>query len=318
MSRFSNVAEARADSLEQAAEWFAILNDDSVTRRQRDQWQGWLAASVTNREAWRRVERIDRQFRGVQAEPVRRALQAAEQGRRRFAAGLAGLVVAAPLAWSAWQLSSLSYSFADMRTLVGEVREAELPDGGHLWLNTGTALTLDYDTKQRLVTLRQGEVFIETATDERPFRVKTANGYAAPLGTRFGVRVKDDQTRVSVIAGKVAVTPRLRPEEQFIVRAGHSVCFDENQYLAHDVATAAEQAWQQGLLVADDMPLGDFLDQLTRYRPGVIRYDAEIARLRLGGSFAIDDTDRILSALEQTLPVKVARLTPWWVKVSRA
>ena len=318
MSRLSDVADARAESLEQAAEWFAILNDDSVTKRQRDQWQGWLAASATNREAWRRVERIDRKFRGVQAEPARQVLQAAEHGRRRFVSGLAGLAVAAPLAWSAWQLSPLRYAAADMHTGVGEIKEAELPDGGRVWLNTDTALTLDYDTRQRLVTLLQGEIFIQTALDERPFRVKTPNGYAAPIGTRFGVRIQGDQTHVSVAAGKVAVTPRLHPEKQLVIQPGYSVHFDAHQHVARGVITAAETAWQRGMLVADDMPLSTFLDQLARYHHGMIRYDAAVAGLRLVGTFPLDDTDRILSTLEATLPVRVARLTPWWIKVSRA
>ncbi len=316
MSRSADIAEAQSEPLEQAAEWFAILHDDTVTARQREQWQGWLAASAANREAWRRVERIDRKFRGVQAEPARQVLRTAQRDRRRFVSGLAGFVVAAPLAWSVWQLSPIRYAFADMCTVVGEVQEAALPDGGRLWLNTDTALTLDYDISQRSVTLLQGEIFVETAADERPFRVETVNGHAVPLGTRFGVRVQDDQTHVSVTAGEVAVTPRLRPEEQVIVRPGRSVRFDAHQHLARAAVTSADTAWQRGMLVADDMPLSTFLDQLARYHPGMIRYDTAAARLRLVGTFPLDDTDRILNTLEATLPVKVARLTPWWVTVS--
>ena len=78
-------------------------------------------------------------------------------------------------------------------------------------------------------------------------------------------------------------------------------------------ATAA--AWTKGVLVADNLPLGDFLDQLARYRHGVIRYDQSAADLRLVGAYPLADTDRILAAIEDTLPVRITRLTPWWVRV---
>ena len=124
MSRLAGIAEAQSESLEQAAEWFAILQDDAVSTPQREQWRRWLAASAANRQAWRRVECIDQKFHSVQTEPARRALRAAERGRRRFVSSLAGLAIAAPLVWSAWQQSPLRYPFADLRTEVGEVRSA--------------------------------------------------------------------------------------------------------------------------------------------------------------------------------------------------
>lgn len=53
------------DPLEQAAEWFAILQDETATDVDREHWRQWLQANEAHREAWGRVERIDQQFRDV-------------------------------------------------------------------------------------------------------------------------------------------------------------------------------------------------------------------------------------------------------------
>jgi transmembrane sensor len=38
--------------------------------------------------------------------------------------------------------------------------------------------------------------------------------------------------------------------------------------------------------------------------------------MRIVGSFPLNDTDRILATLEETLPVKISKPLPLWVKVS--
>lgn len=80
---------------------------------------------------------------------------------------------------------------------------------------------------------------------------------------------------------------------------------------------ANADGWARGQLVAADMPLGEFLDELARYRPGVLRCAPEVASLRLSGVYPLHDTDRVLAALPSVLPVQV-RVRPWWVTVEAA
>ena len=69
------------------------------------------------------------------------------------------------------------------------------------------------------------------------------------------------------------------------------------------------------MLVADDMRLGDFLAELSRYRSGHLGWDPAVAELRLVGAFPLGDTDRILASLEESLPLRVRRTLSWWVSV---
>jgi len=66
------------------------------------------------------------------------------------------------------------------------------------------------------------------------------------------------------------------------------------------------------------MPLGRFLAELSRHRPGVLRCDPAVAALELTGVFPLADTDRVLTALQQSLPIKVHSLTRYWVTVMPA
>ncbi|MGV2834146.1 hypothetical protein ACNPOQ_10385, partial [Pseudomonas shirazensis] len=76
-------------------------------------------------------------------------------------------------------------------------------------------------------------------------------------------------------------------------------------------------AWVDGMLVAAQMRLADFLDELSRYRHGRLSCSEQVANLRISGSYPLDDSERILQMLEVALPVSVRRFTRYWVTVER-
>ena len=67
----------------------------------------------------------------------------------------------------------------------------------------------------------------------------------------------------------------------------------------------AVAAWIDGMLVAQDMPLPEFLAALNRYRPGHLRCAPSAARLAVSGTYPLADSDKVLDILQTTLPVKV-------------
>ncbi len=78
----------------------------------------------------------------------------------------------------------------------------------------------------------------------------------------------------------------------------------------------AQLGWRDGVLVAQDQPLGHFLRELSRYRPGVLRWDETLEALRITGSFRLDNTDRILTLLAASLPLDVHMRTRYWVTLT--
>jgi len=74
----------------------------------------------------------------------------------------------------------------------------------------------------------------------------------------------------------------------------------------------------KGQLIADNQRLSEFLAEVARYRSGIIRVDPAVADLRISGVFQLKNTDQILSSLAGTLPVRISRMTGYWVTVTPA
>ena len=100
-----------------------------------------------------------------------------------------------------------------------------------------------------------------------------------------------------------------------MIEAGSQARIDAAGVGAPQVLEANGGAWVDGYLVAERMRLGDFLAELDRYRPGLLRCDPAVAGIRLSGSYPLADTDRVLAMLQDSLPVTVQRRTRYWVTV---
>lgn len=315
-------------SLQQAANWYVLLHDENSTAQQRDQWQLWLDQHGDHQDAWRYVERVGQRFAPLQAEGERdsasRMLRHSEPGRFSRRQGLKSLMVlgaGSMLGWSAWRSTPLprlvgSWT-ADFATRTGETRETVLADGTRLWLSAISAVDADFSAEQRLLRLHFGEVLIDTAKDPRPFLIDSAQGRMRALGTRFGVKQMDDLTRLNVYQGAVEVSTRESGKIE-VIDAGHQVDFTRLAITQPGPAQTAGESWVNQVLIAENMPLGQLLDELSRYRHGYLGCDPAVASLPVVGAFPLDDTDQALLLLSAALPVRVQRLMPWWVSVEPA
>jgi transmembrane sensor len=313
--------------LQEAAEWFAVLRAEDADPADQQAWERWHDLSAAHRAAWRRVEAVSAEFQALPGAPARQALDAAggRQGdatRRSLVKGVLALCLASGLGGAAllrrdtrsW-VASLN---ATEKTPVGTIRQMALADGSQLWLNTATALDIDYSASLRRIKLYDGEIHIVSAPDRqqpaRPLVVDTAHGRLRALGTRFSVRRQGGMTLLAVYEGSVEVAPRDGGMAR-IVPAGQQVRFGDGSIGEPFAADPNGAAWIEYRLQPEQMRLDDFLAQLSRYRRGHLGCAPEVAHLRLVGSYPLADTDRILAALEATLPVKVHRLHDWWVTV---
>ena len=115
--------------------------------------------------------------------------------------------------------------------------------------------------------------------------------------------------------GAVAVRPANDATAMRVIAAGQAARFTDIRVDAPSPVTDADIAWLDGMLVAANMRLADFLAEIDRYRPGRLRCDPAVADLRVSGTFPLADTDRILDALRGTLPVRIHFLTRYWTTV---
>ena len=304
-------------TLEAAARWYVDLRDEVPDEATREAHRSWLALDPRHAQAWERLSRLQDKL-GQVAPGIARPTLASARAKRRDVLKVMSILLAAGGAGSlAWNTTPLSGLMADQRTGTGERRRVRLDDGSQLQLNTATAVDIRYSASLRELRLFSGEILIETAHDAlaRPFIVQTAQGSIRALGTRFIVRCEAARTQVCVQAHAVEVRSAHRPDSAVRVDAGQQLSFDNDRIGAVQRAQPQADAWTRGMLVIDDWRLGDFIDELQRYRPGHLGCDPAVAALRISGAFHLGSTDTVLDNLTSTLPVRIRRFSRYWASV---
>ncbi|MFD4837506.1 FecR domain-containing protein [Achromobacter sp. NPDC058515] len=312
--------------IRQAADWWTRLREDA-SPAERERFDQWRRAQPAHELAWQRIGALTRDLAmGVaQAGPAvasRTLLQAPLIQSRRAAIRLLASAVGLGLgAWAVGERDTIRNLSADLRTGTGERRALTLPDGTRVELNTGTAVDLRYTASRRELVLLEGEILVATARDPagRPFTVRTRSGLLTPVGTRFVVRdLGAGRMRVAVLEGAVDVRGLAPGDAARRVPAGEQAEFSAAGGFAAGPLEPGASAWLDGMLIADEMPLSDFLAELGRYRPGVLNCSGGASGLRVVGAFPLADSDKVLAMLQEVLPVRVRRYTRYWVTVGLA
>src|SRR5690606_31291386 len=189
--------------LDEAIDWQLCLDSGDATDQERQAFTAWLAAHPEHARAWQQLGGLDQQLAVAEPAPARRALLR-RPTRRRLGSSLLVLVLLGGLLGLSAQ-RPLSDFLADEITARGEQRSLLLPDQTRVHLNSASALDIDFTAQHRHLTLRSGEILVETAKgDSRPLWVMTEHGRLRPLGTRFLVRLEEGATRLTVLQSSVA------------------------------------------------------------------------------------------------------------------
>ncbi|VCU71823.1 fec operon regulator FecR [Pigmentiphaga humi] len=308
--------EADLHALREAADWFARLQDAGPDSALRRQWESWLHAADAHARAWEWMMLVSGKMAGLKSAagaPVSTLLRGNKaRGRRRaLGAGLALLFCGGAAAPMVFRSLPLRVWMATHHAPTGSIERIVLADGSTLWLDTDSAVNVRLGAAARRLELVQGRIFIETAPDRerpaRPFEVTSALGVLRPLGTRFCARMDEGGLDVAVFDGAVDCRPSGAETAGRIVPAGSAATLGRGGVASLRPASRAMQAWIDGVLVAEDVPLGAFIRELSRYRKGGVHCHPAAAGYRLVGSFPSGDVDATLAAIARTLPVRIER-----------
>lgn len=328
-------ATVHASHLDAAIDWMVQLCSGESTPADTARHRAWHDADPRHASAWAQVSGAVRHsvepLRRVQGEQAAQAGKAGLNGsgaalqtallrptrRRALRAALGLAAVGVTTGWllnRQWPVTAL---LAQHRTGTGERRELTLADGSRLLLNARSSVDIEFGATSRTVRLRAGEIIATAMPDAaRPFVIRTAEGSVQALGTRFLVRQEEGQTVAAVLAHSVRI--QTTSSREATLQEGESARFTADDIVPLQTAPAGLAGWERGMLAVHDQPLGEVIAALRPYREGFIRVSPAAARLRVLGAFALDDPERVLESLAQTLPIHLSRYGGWLVTIDTA
>jgi transmembrane sensor len=324
----------------QASEWLVLTESDDATVADRKRFEEWLREAPGHRRAFTELERTwgrltalggraaVRGDTGAEPDPdvVLKHVDRMGRERRRPRAAWAAAAALMAAAVFATLLYFPTESQMMYRTGVGERQTVPLADGSTVDLNTDSELLVKYTNDLRVVDLRRGEAFFKVALDEgRPFMVSAGHGMVHAIGTAFTVRLKSSElVAVTVSEGIVEVTQlaldhaggasRPAGKPAATLHQGQRAEYDRRATRIQTIAPQdleREQAWRKGLLMFENESLANVLEEVNRYTTTpLVLADAELGKLRLGGTFRAGRVEALLNVLEKAFGIRVERENP--------
>lgn len=302
---------------DEAARWFVRLQEPAVDVEEHRRFELWLNEHSQHRDEFQLLQGL---WSAADLVPAARLQALCEtpptrsQRRPLLRYAVAASVVAVALGLGLFSgLNQPAPYTAEFSTALGERRQVALPDGSVIDLNSRSRLQARYEKGHRDIELMKGEAMFNVAHDsDRPFVVQAGSGKVTVTGTRFDVRRGVSETRVVVEQGTVKVQGRGAPDNEFInLTAGFGTRVDAQGTVATASAVnpAELTAWRSGKLVFNNASLAEVAEEVSRYRENPLTVgNDKVGNLRLTSVFKSDNTDALLKALPNILPVAVRTL----------
>ena len=232
-------------------------------------------------------------------------------------------------------------------TKIGEQKTIELPDHTTVFLNTNSQIEVDYDDQKRGIRLLKGEAHFDVFHNPQiPFEVFAGKRLVRAIGTAFTVHIRKVDVEVIVTEGIVEIDnadpiilnvqvsnqqgisdstdsdsgglnedPKQASFESSVqVKAGNIARYDR-QTLDQIKMVVAQQiedelSWRQGMLIFKGEPLGEVVEEVSRYTSlRIIIPERKARELKIGGFFKVGDTESLFEALQEGFDIHVNRVS---------
>lgn len=319
-------ASARAE----AAAWVARLHGPNRTKEVEAGLRHWLADDPQNPVAFELMTETWDTAARLQRRPIER-ITSWEIVGFRLSFSRAAIVLLATAACAVF--GTLFYLHSDgITTGIGELRTIRLQDGTRIFMDSNTQLLVRYGKAQRQVRLVRGEAFFEvTKNPDRPFIVKADGHVIKDLGTEFDVLSDPHRFAVTLVEGKVTVsplserdggkppmastgpsrsaTPLSNRAQTFTLSAGERLTFSSNGVPKLDrPPVEIVTAWERGQVVFDNTSLSDAVSQMNRYsRQKLVLEGSSGSGIRVSGLFQAGDSQNFAAAVAKTYHIRVSQ-----------
>lgn len=291
----------------EAVRWFAAMHADDVTVSTRSAFRAWLRRDVRHQTAYADIERIWSAASDLPTVKSHRRASRLVLTRR----GLGKAAIAAAIGGTGW-LGYQQYFMGDYRTGAGERRSIRLPDNSNVELAGATAVSLDFRSRLRLVTLHKGEAFFSTTQDPaRPFVVDAGAGRTMASGAAFNIDyVADDDVHVTVLENAADIRLGIKDVR---VGAGRQVNYSRKTIGSPNAVDPMEAlAWRDGRLVFVSAPFGRVVASLNRWRSGkFVIVNPSLMERPVTLIVDLNAIEDVPDVLRDSLPIRLVSVTPY-------
>ncbi|KRG64949.1 hypothetical protein ABB26_06265 [Stenotrophomonas humi] len=308
--------DASQVAMQAAIDWMVLLQSGTADSGSQQRLQRWLDTAPEHRQAWQQLQEIQGRFqrlRDVAQRHPGQEQQARElllrPSRRVALRSLAALAVTAGGAalWTDRQFP-LRELGADFRTATAQRRRFALTDGSSLVLDARSAVDAAFDGVRRQLWLRRGRALLEAVADPRPVLLHSLHAQLTLLRGQLMIE-RDESRTIATVLGEHALIQDSNGQA-LRLQAGHSARVDATGITALSTDPLQLSQWLHGRVSLDNAPLQELVERLRPYRSGFLRVSPSAAMLRVQGVFALDESQRTLAALAETLPVSIQSYGP--------
>ena len=195
----------------------------------------------------------------------------------------------------------------------GSVSEMYLPDGTHIYLNSGSEIkyTIDGSERMREIFLN-GEAWFQVAKNkDKPFLVHTSAYDVQVIGTIFNLKAYSNENEVvtTLEEGMVNVksSGNFQLAEEIVLKPGEQLIFNKDLKNINitEVNTKWFTSWKDNKLVFVNMSFKDLQVLLERkYGVEIDVVDQNILNYHYDGIIKDETILEVLDILKQTLPIQ--------------
>lgn len=299
----------------EAIAWVVRLTSGEATAMDATALRKWRDTSSEHEAAFRRAAKLWRDFEAVAAKQAQsknvvrwRPQTYPVLARRAFIGGMAAaitgyMVIRPPL--DLWP--SLGELAADYRTGKGEQQQVAIGADVSLELSTLTSIAVRSTPDQAKIELINGEAAILVKRAAAPLVLVADGGVTTASDANFNARCIDGVVSVTCLAGSIEVS---RNDQSVVLDAGMQVSYSAaglGKPQSVDVAQAT--SWRSGMLIFENKPLAEVIEEINRYRPGrIVVTNNELARRIVNGTFRRDQIDTFVAQVQNLFGAKATAL----------
>lgn len=301
--RFPSPESTPQDRLNlEARDWLVLLTSGRATVADARALREWCAQSAEHARAFEQAKLLWQQVR-----PAIEQISAPRHlGRRAFLGG----AIAASAAFFLIRASvpgGFSGLGADYITEVGEQRRVDLADGVSLELNTQTRINRRTGANgDQALELISGEVEVLTRAHST-LKVQAGSGWLIANQARFNLRNTEQNVCVTCLDGALQVDVLGR---SIRLQSGEQLTYGAREIsVPQTVDTSTVVAWRQQVLVFNDATLAQVIDEINRYRPGMLLLlNSELGKRKVQARFSLDQLAGVALMIRDAYGVKCTEL----------